>query len=107
MNGFQGIKSLLKNNKTHISVAFGSREENLTYIKKEDHDPIQYYNETYGAGSISDIFVKGYAEYTGFTMDAMKEDKMKQFTSVVWKPWQQHIIDICETKPNGRKIYWC
>ena len=31
---------------------------------------------------------------------------LKNYDNVKWKAWQKQIIDICETTPHNRKIYW-
>ncbi|CCW72165.1 unnamed protein product [Phytomonas sp. Hart1] len=107
MGGFQELKFLLHNNTAEISVAVDTRDENIAKIKKKDQNPILYFNKPNANGSTIESFVLGHAKYKGFSKDAMKKNHIKDYINVSWKPWQQHIVDMCETEPDGRKIYWC
>lgn len=61
----------------------GSRAQNVTYCTKE------------GRGIKTNL------------PTPIKERVMsKLYSDVTWKPWQQNIVDICDTEPDSRTIYW-
>ena len=35
-----------------------------------------------------------------------KASRLSEYEDVVWKPWQQDILDIIDTKPDGRTCHW-
>lgn len=37
---------------------------------------------------------------------AMRAYMQETFSNVVWKPWQQSVIDLIETTPNRRTVHW-
>lgn len=42
----------------------------------------------------------------GIQTKRAKESLVKQYEGVVWRPWQKDLLDIIETEPNPRTIYW-
>lgn len=34
------------------------------------------------------------------------EFMQEEYKNIIWKPWQQKVIDILESKPDRRKIHW-
>lgn len=67
--------------RAHIERAKGTRKQNVVYCSKEGN------------------FV------TNFPVD-LHIKLMKKYADVVWKPWQQKIIDIVDGPTDDRKIYW-
>lgn len=39
-------------------------------------------------------------------LQSRRERLLAKYNNVIWKDWQQNIIDICETEPNDRTINW-
>lgn len=76
---FQTLKNLC--NQLHLEKAKGSDVENYNYCSKE-----------------GDFF-------TNFEMDR-KNKFLKKYENIIWKEWQNNILDILKTKPNDRTINW-
>lgn len=68
--------------RAHIEKARGNREQNKTYCSKEGEVLLNTFPPT------------------------MRELCMEVYKDVVWKPWQQKVIDIIQTKPDSRTVYW-
>lgn len=77
---FRTVKRLLP--RAHIERAKGSKLQNITYCSK-DGDYI-----------------------TNFPLPRKERILQNEYSDVIWKPWQQQIIDIIETKPDSRTINW-
>lgn len=66
----------------HIEFCKGNKKQNIDYCTK-DGDYI-------GNGIPKNV----------------KQEILEQYKDIIWKPWQQEIIDICESKPDDRTIHW-
>lgn len=76
------LQSLKKiNTKIHWERTRGSKEQNIEYCSKD--------------GVI----------HSNFQLPK-KIQILQQYESTVWKKWQQEILDILETQPDGRTIHW-
>lgn len=77
---FETLRKILP--KCHIEKAKGNREQNIEYCSKSGN----------------------YIAKEQFT----RENAIikKKYSNITWKPWQQQIIDLIETEPDSRKIYW-
>ncbi len=79
---FNTLKKLLP--KAHIEKARGTKAQNFDYCSKD------------GKAEKSLTFQE--------TLDKMiLED---EYSNIQWKPWQQEILNILETKPDSRTIHW-
>lgn len=83
-NGKQIRFSTLKNlnNRLHIEKAKGNRQQNIEYCSKDED-----YVST-------------------FELPLKQKILKKYYEGVKWKPWQQDIIDICNSTPDSRTINW-
>lgn len=79
---FNSLKRIC--NRMHIEKARGKREENIAYCSK-DEDFVTSFN------------IRG---------DIRKKILNTKYKDVMWKPWQQMILDIIETEPDERTIWW-
>lgn len=70
----------------HLEKAKGSRDQNVTYIKKE-------------GGRFYSNLPKSFKE-------KLFELNMKKYENVKWKKWQQFILDTIVKEPDDRKVYW-
>lgn len=71
------------NKRMHLESARGTIEENYKYCSKDN-------NYT-----------------TNITMKKTNREKvMEKYNGVIWKDWQQEIIDIVESEPDDRTIHW-
>lgn len=82
---FNLLKKL--NSRIHWEVMKGSVKQNITYCTKSD-------NYITNLKSLND-------PHTLYIKNMCKEMEEKGF-----HPWQQNIIDICNTEPDDRKINW-
>ena len=77
------------NNRWHLEVAKGSPEDNLKYCCKGSD------------------FVSG-----GFEKKLALRERIKQrilyrdYSEVMWKPWQQQVLDIVSKEPDSRTVNW-
>jgi len=78
---FEAVKKLLP--KCHIEKAKGTKKQNFEYCSKDG----QYFT------NMNDK--KGY-----------RKKLLDSYESVVWRPWQQQVIDIIEGEPDARAINW-
>lgn len=69
------------NPRIHWEKARGDRKQNIAYCSKE--------------GDFKSTFPK-----------SRKEQLLEEYDDVVWRPWQQEIIDLVKTKPCSRTIHW-
>lgn len=78
----KSMKTLKKiNSRLHLEKAKGTIEENRIYCSKQGDFETNIMN--------------------------VEETLLKlQYSNVKWKEWQQSIIDIIETNPHPRRIYW-
>lgn len=77
------------NGRAHWEKARGSPDQNRQYCIKTDAS----------------------AEQAGFEpprtlQDEIKERLLAKYEGVVWRPWQQALLDIVETEPDTRTINW-
>jgi len=78
-------------NRWSLKMARGSPEHNLTYCSK-DGDFITNIQKK----KTPDEFIK----------ETEQKILHNEYADVVWKPWQQEILNIIETKPDNRTIHW-
>lgn len=76
---FATLKKLLP--KAHIEKAKGSRKQNLTYCKKD-------------------------GKWKSNFPVPLDEQVLAEYDNIVWRPWQQEVIDLYVTTPDKRHIYW-
>lgn len=60
----------------------GNREQNVAYCTKEGRNIVSTFPRK------------------------RKDVLLAKYDGVVWKPWQQQVIDIVESEPDSRSIYW-
>lgn len=73
----------------HIEKARGNTYENYQYCSKDNH-------------FITNIEKKTIIPYN----ERIREKLLTKYENVVWRDWQQNIIDLCKTKPDDRTIHW-
>lgn len=124
------------NSTAHWEHCKGSNEDNEQYCSKEETrigEPHVYGTLQNSQGKRSDIIemreilknggsldeckdqnFEAYARYhTCLEKEFMhlktlegKEDVLSEFANVKWKPWQQQIIDLVDSKPDRRSVNW-
>ncbi len=77
---FKQVKELI-GERAHIEKPKGTRKQNVKYCSKEGN------------------FV------STFPLER-KERHMKVYADVVWRDWQQKVIDVVKTKPDMRTVHW-
>lgn len=70
--------------KVHWEKARGNSKQNYEYCKKEG------------------TYISTQEEYR----EILKKELLKEYEEIKWKPWQQEILNIINTKPDNRKINW-
>lgn len=75
------------NKKIHWEITKGSKEKNIIYCSKDNN----YY--IFDA-KLNTIKYKH------------EQEILNDFEKIIWKDWQKNIIDLCNTEPHPRKIYW-
>lgn len=84
---FNTLKKIIP--RAHIEKAKGSMEQNYKYCSKQNN------------------YITNISMDIAKTPDELYEDEMKEeYDNIVWKPWQQKVLDILETKPDRRTINW-
>jgi len=79
---------LLKiNPRIHWEKAKGNKKQNLTYCSKDGKFVTNFDFRTEDQ-KIVDFLLK------------------KHYTDITWYPWQQQILDVIESEPDTRRIYW-
>jgi len=86
---FNGLKKIC--NRLHIEKAKGNPQQNYKYCSKDGN-----FESNMKFKISTDDFIKS-VEQNVF------DDEYK---NVTWKPWQQEILNIIETKPDNRTIHW-
>lgn len=76
---FSTVKKLLP--KAHIEKAKGNRAQNLMYCKKD--------------GNFKSNFPV-----------PMSEQVLAEYDDVIWRDWQQEVLDMYVNEPDKRHIYW-
>lgn len=79
---FNSLKKL--NPRIHIEKANGSRDDNINYCSKEGN------------------FTKTLSLKEQLKQEALE----REYKDIIWKPWQQEILNILEQVPHNRKIKW-
>jgi hypothetical protein len=94
LQGYFEVKNPVKfetlrrvNERWHLEAAKGDRDSNYRYTTKDG----KY---------VTNITPKR------SNVEQMHDRILSKYESVVWKPWQQAIIDIVEGEPDCRTIYW-
>lgn len=80
---FGGVKSFCE--RMHLEKAKGSRESNFHYCSKENN------------------FITNDKKY--LILEKRKK-RLDKYSEVVWKPWQQEVLDIINGEVDERKIYF-
>jgi len=84
---FSRMKKIMP--RAHIEKAKGKREQNIAYCSKEG-------NVT--SNIDTDIGITPSGKYDAYMT--------KKYKDVQWHPWQREILDLLETEPSERKVYW-
>jgi len=82
---FSSLKNVMP--RAHIEPQRGTRKQNIQYCGK------------------SGVFVTNIVEKVDMVAQLRKE-ALDEFTGVIWKPWQQEVLDMLKTKPDSRTIHW-
>lgn len=77
---FSKLKSTFP--KAHLEKARGKRDKNIEYCSKEGN-----------------VLMNTFP-------DNINQKLLKSYNEVIWKPWQQDVLNIIESKPDSRTIYW-
>lgn len=73
--------------RAHIEPMRGTKKQNMKYCGK------------------SGDYVTNMAEKVDMITQLRNEAK-KEYEGIVWRPWQQEILDLLKTKPDSRTINW-
>lgn len=84
---FSAIKKLMPN--AHIEKARGNKQKNFDYCSKDGN-----YETNMKLKNIKNV------------REILKNLCLKEYEGVVWKTWQQKVLDILSNKPDKRKIHW-
>lgn len=76
---FSSIKKI--NHRIHWSKAYGNKEANIKYCSKDN-------------------------EYITNFPESKQSRILKKYENVIWKPWQQEIIDKLKNEADSRSIIW-
>ncbi len=79
---FNSIKKLIP--LAHIEKARGTMAQNFNYCSKDGN----------------------FEKSLTFQEKINKQILEQEYCNITWKPWQQNILDILKTKPDGRTINW-
>lgn len=82
---FSSMKKKLP--RAHIEKAKGNRDQNIKYCSKENN-----------VATNIEVVKTAEDEYNDF----MKEE----YKDIIWKPWQQEVINTLEEKPSRRQVIW-
>lgn len=87
----QTLKHLIKKvlPGAHWEIAKGSPDANLAYCTKTDEEAVQH----------------GFKKEETFK-EKIRKKLLDKYADVVWKPWQQKVLDIVEQEPDTRTINW-
>lgn len=89
---FKAMKKMIPN--AHLEKAKGHKKSNYNYCSK-------------GGDFISTIILpKSKVDKKLEFRNKLKEKVLLKYKDIMWKPWQQKIIDIIEAKPDERVIHW-
>lgn len=73
------------NSRIHWERSLGSPEQNLTYCSKDGN----------------------FTEHGMIPLkEKIKQKLLNKYKTVVWKPWQQKVLDIIDEEPDSRTINW-
>lgn len=77
---FETLKNF--NPKIHWEKAFGNRKQNIDYCSKQ--------------------------KILKCTFDKSRKQQILEddYNNVIWKPWQEQVLNIIKNKPDKRKIHW-
>lgn len=81
---FSSMKKMLP--RAHIEKAKGNLKSNFAYCSKEEN-------------YVTNIDLTPFKQKVKMKLN-------KRYENVIWKPWQQRIIDLVKTEPNERSIHW-
>lgn len=122
-----GIKTLPGFSTSHLEVARGSPDQNITYCSKSDANPTRFGSPGPGAGTRTDLVVASEAIVNNPTHQGLREmarehpDVFVKFhkgfaaladilapspdpITTVLRPWQSNLADILRGEPEPRKI---
>ncbi|AXH76021.1 MAG: putative viral replication protein [Cressdnaviricota sp.] len=83
---FSRLKKVMP--RAHLEKARGSNAENLKYCSK------------------SDDFITNIADEEGTPQERIKKRILKKYENVIWREWQQEVINIIEEPKDDRRIVW-
>lgn len=69
------------NNRWHIEKPKGTKKQNIAYCSKD-------------------------GDYISTWKESIKDRIMNMYKKIVWRGWQQQVIDLVETDPDNRTIHW-
>jgi len=75
--------------RTHWEKCKGNRESNIVYCSKEGN-----------------VFANTFPPLPDPESTVEERILKRKYSEVEWKPWQQDIIDIVESEPDDRTVYW-
>lgn len=76
---FQSLKKM--NNRLHLEKTLGNKQQNIEYCSKQH------------------VLISTFPLPLKITL-------LNKYENTIWKEWQQKIINIIESNPNDRTIYW-
>lgn len=89
---FGALKTL--NPKMHIEVARGSETQNYEYCSKDGDFVTNIVPKTPKHIAIQQHYAN------------VRNECMKDYANVEWRPWQKQVLEILKTKPDSRTIHW-
>lgn len=116
--GFNAVRKLLCNNNNgvlsqpHIEKCKATYATNVLYCRKSvEPERWEYYQKNKQIKSKSSNKRKSAKQIEKEELQKKIDDEKKlkleeYYGDVSWKPFQQHILDIIETKTDERSIYW-
>lgn len=82
---FAVLKQLMP--RAHIESQRGTRKHNIEYCGKSGN---------YVTNIVQKVDM----------VEQLRNEAKKEYDGVVWKPWQQEVLDLLKTKPDSRTINW-
>lgn len=96
LQGYMELKDKLRmsslkkiNDRMHIENAKGSRKDNITYCSKE-----------------KDFVMSEEPDKELTLFEILDRRLLAKYDNVVWRPWQQKVLDLMKEAPDDRTIHW-
>lgn len=81
-----GLSAMKKiNGRMNLQHSKGNAKQNIDYCSKESEDILSNFKDM---NNVRDTILQ------------------KIYSNVIWKKWQQYLIDVCDRGDNDRKVYW-